>query len=125
MIVVDTSVWIEFFKRNAPIYPLLQTIIEQQRALALEGVFGELLQGAKTTREVRILRSFWQNLPKREEAGLWVEAGTLSAQKKLFSKGVGLIDAYLVVYAETYGAQIWSLDKKLISVIEPKHRYAF
>ncbi|MEE9315780.1 MAG: PIN domain-containing protein, partial [bacterium] len=92
MIVVDTSVWIEFFKGNAPIFPKLKELVEMRQVIACECVFGELLQGARTKRERSILNEYWENLPKVDEHNIWIEAGTFSSEKKIQSKGVGLID---------------------------------
>jgi predicted nucleic acid-binding protein len=44
MILVDTSVWIEFFRGNEPYFTKLKELIESSDVLAHEVVFGELLQ---------------------------------------------------------------------------------
>ena len=119
MILVDTSVWVDFLKRQPSVFPTLQTLIETQAVVAAGCVFGELLQGAKNSREQNIILGYWESLPKREEEGLWVEAGLLSSTHKWFSQGVGLIDAFLICFARTYQFQIWTLDKKLLSVLKP------
>jgi len=86
-------------------------------------VFGELFQGAKGTRERTILREYWANLPKRDESGLWIEAGVRSAQRKWFAKGVGLIDAFLIAFAEKHSLKVWTLDKKLAAVLSADLRF--
>jgi len=48
MIILDTSVWIEHLRNNPRFFPKVGKILENREALALESVFGELLQGAKT-----------------------------------------------------------------------------
>ncbi len=45
MILVDTSIWIEFFRGNEPYFTKLKEIIESSDVLAHEVVFGELLKG--------------------------------------------------------------------------------
>ncbi|OGQ05388.1 MAG: hypothetical protein A2W61_05870 [Deltaproteobacteria bacterium RIFCSPLOWO2_01_44_7] len=117
MILVDTSVWIEFFKAKIPIFPLLSAEIEHQNIFATECIFGELLQGAKDQRERHIIQSYWKNLPKREETGLWIEAGSVSSQEKYLSKGIGLIDAFLIAFTKKHRLKIWTLDKKLRAVL--------
>lgn len=119
MILVDTSVWVDFLKRKPFFFPTLQTLIETQSVVTAGCVFGELLQGAKNSREQNIILGYWENLPKREEEGIWIEAGLLSSTYKWFSQGVGLIDAFLICFARTYQLQIWTLDKKLLSVLKP------
>jgi len=119
MILVDTSIWIEFFKHHNPYFPTLQNLLEQQAVVAVECVFGELLQGAKNSREQTVILGYWENLPRNNEQGLWIEAGILSSDHHWFSKGVGLLDAFLICFAQTHNLQIWTLDKKLASVITP------
>ncbi len=50
-LIVDTSVWIEFFRGQADYHDALLPLIEQGKVLALECIFGELLQGARGERE--------------------------------------------------------------------------
>jgi predicted nucleic acid-binding protein len=52
MILVDTSIWIEFFKGNEPYFTKLKEIIESSDVLAHEVVFSELLQGCKNKTEL-------------------------------------------------------------------------
>jgi predicted nucleic acid-binding protein len=44
MILVDTSVWIEFLKARQPWLGEMTRLLEEQEVLAAEPVFGELLQ---------------------------------------------------------------------------------
>lgn len=119
MILVDTSVWVEFLKGRRAYFLRLSALLEQQQVVAVECVFGELLQGAKSPREESIILGYWENLPKQAERGLWVQAGNASARNTWHAKGVGLIDAFLLCFVRTYDLQLWTLDKKLASVAEP------
>lgn len=123
MILVDTSIWIEFFKANPTIFPIIERELEHQNILAAECVFAELMQGTKNKREINIIEQFWLNLPKKEEAGLWIKAGLFSSQNKLFSKGIGLIDAFLIIYARKNSAKLWTLDKKIKSILKSSEIY--
>ena len=118
MILVDTSVWIEFFRSNQAIFSVLAPEIERQNALAVECVFGELLQGVQNSRESAIISDYWNNLPRIDESGLWIEAGTYSGKNKLFAKGIGLIDVFLIAVAKKHRAKLWTLDKKLLSALQ-------
>ena len=51
MILIDTSVWIEFFRAREPYHSRTAELLEEGQILGLTWVFGELLQGAKTNRE--------------------------------------------------------------------------
>ncbi len=124
MIVVDTSVWVEFLKHRQAYFLPFSRLLDQQQVVAVECVFGELLQGTKTSREQSIILGYWDNLPKRLDNGLWVQAGTLSANHSWLSKGVGLIDAFLLCFVRAYDLQLWTLDKKLASGAKPSELFS-
>jgi len=123
MIILDTSLWIEFFKNNQAYYPTIKNLLENQKILALECIFAELLQGAKNKREIEIISLYWHNLPKYIKSNDWIEAGIYSSQHKLYSKGIGLIDCVIIISARNANARIWSLDKKLNSVLKKEELF--
>ena len=125
MIIPDTSVWIEFLKNNAEYFSKLKYLLENQQILAIECIFGELLQGAKNKREIEIISLYWENLPKAIIENGWIEAGIFSSLNKLTSHGVGIIDSFIITTARKYNAQIWSLDKKLNSLLKREERFNF
>ncbi|MFC2145420.1 PIN domain-containing protein [Actinomycetota bacterium] len=122
-IIVDTSIWIEFLKKNPKIFPSVQVLLEKNNAIALGCIFGELLQGAKSERERKIILSYWQYLPKIDNAGIWIDAGIYSGKNKFISKGIGLIDSLIITAAISNGLIVWTLDKKLQSVMTDELRY--
>ncbi|HOV64795.1 MAG TPA: PIN domain-containing protein [Spirochaetia bacterium] len=117
MIIIDTSVWIEFLKGGQSYSSAVKVLLEQREVLAVECIFAELLQGAKTDRERTIILSYWNHLPKIEDPGLLIEAGLYSGQTRLLDKGVGLIDALILICALKSGAKIWTLDNKFAKII--------
>jgi predicted nucleic acid-binding protein len=123
MLIVDTSVWIEFFRGEKDYHAALLPLIEAGHITALEGIFGELLQGARDERERKLLEQFWEALPKAEIPRLLLLAGRLASVEKYSQKGVGLIDATIVAAARRLKAQVWSLDKKLNAVLQASERY--
>ena len=52
MIILDTSVWIEFLKNNPEYFSKIEYLLENQQVLAVECIFGELLQGEKNKSEI-------------------------------------------------------------------------
>ena len=122
-IIVDTSIWIEFLKKNPKIFPSVQVLLEKNNAIALGCIFGELLQGAKSERERKIILSYWQYLPKIDNTGIWIDAGIYSGKNKFISKGIGLIDSLIITAAISNGCIVWTLDKKLQSVMTDEIRY--
>ncbi len=123
MILVDTSIWVEFLKGHQPFLDQMKKMLEERQVLAVEPVFGELLQGAKDDRERRILLGFWENLPKNQIQDAWVKAGELSSRNKWSDRGIGLIDAVLIISARDSNAKVWTLDKKLKSVLHKNENF--
>ena len=117
MTLVDTSVWIDFFRqRDTVIVEKLSNLLEDGEVVGLSAVFGELLQGARNANEEKIIMEFWVSLPKIEEEGLFIEAGKLSSERRLSTKGVGLLDSYILAACKKSTLALWTLDKKLNEV---------
>jgi predicted nucleic acid-binding protein len=115
MIVIDTSVWIEFFRQTVKTTSeLVSSYLDDGEVIALSPIFGELLQGSKSDDEEKIILEFWRSLPKINETDLWIEAGRLSNKKKFTSKGIGLIDSFILVAVKFNKLSLWTLDKKLL-----------
>jgi predicted nucleic acid-binding protein len=125
MIIIDTSVWIEFLKQKTLYTAKVIELLENREVLAVEVIFGELLQGAKNKREKRIINDYWKSLPKCSQDNVWIEAGKYSSENKLFSKGIGLIDCAIVVSARNHLAKIWSLDKKLNNILKEEEKFVY
>lgn len=125
MILADTSIWIEFLKKNKKVFDIMQEKLEKRKILAIECIFGELLQGTKNKQEQIIITSYWEYLPKVDESGIWVEAGIYSGEKRLASKGIGLIDVVILLLARRTNSKVWTLDKKLQNILGPSERYVW
>ncbi len=123
MIIVDTSVWIEFFRNNNYYINIIEKLIEERKIYAIECIFGELLQGSRSEREINIITQYWVNLPKVQEEGIWILAGNISYKNKLFSKGVGLIDLAILSAARENKLKIWTLDKKFGKVLSSQEKF--
>lgn len=116
MIIVDTSVWIEYFRYHEEYVTPMSGMIDRREALALPWIFAELLQGARDAREVRIIKGFWSELPKPELKvceNAWIRGGEESQKGMWQKKGVGLIDAAIFAAALLMEAKVWTLDRKL------------
>lgn len=118
MIIVDTSIWIEFLKGDQEVKAMMIPYLKQNHIIAISAVFGELLQGVKNKREHKIISDFWQHLPKINEDEYFIQAGRLSNKHKLYARGVGLIDCYLLAAALDREYALWTKDKKLLQAID-------
>jgi predicted nucleic acid-binding protein len=123
MIVIDTSIWIEFFKGNQPYFDQVSELIDNNDVIGLSPVFGELLQGAKNNNERSIISDFWNNIYKTNEDDLFIHAGAESSRSKWLDQGVGLIDSVIITAAKKSTAFLWTLDKKLLKLINIEEKY--
>ena len=124
MIILDTSVWIEHLKNNQNFFPMICKLLETKEILAVECIFGELLQGVKKKSERDIILGFWKHLPREHYENIIIEAGEYSARNKLLDHGVGLIDAIILMHGIKTDSKIWTLDKKFLRVIPEELVYA-
>jgi predicted nucleic acid-binding protein len=111
VILVDTSVWIDHFRRSEP---GLVTLLESDEVLAHPFVIGELACGNMRNRQ-EILRLF-RRLP---DAPIATHAETLAfiEQRSLMGRGVGYVDVHLLAAVAISGtARLWTRDKQLDSV---------
>jgi predicted nucleic acid-binding protein len=123
MVIADTSIWIEFFRGNEPYFDQVSDLLDKNEILALSPIFGELLQGAKNNKERSTILEFWHNLPQISEHDLPIRAGVESGQNKWINKGVGLIDSMIIVAARESLSFIWSLDNKLLQLLNREEKY--
>lgn len=110
-VLVDTSAWIEFFRKKEPYYSTISNLIDEDRVCCIGIILAELLQGAKSEKELGVLREFLHVFDFLDESKeLWEEAGELSF--KLIKKGhkPGLSDCYIAVASYKNNISIMSLD---------------
>ena len=117
-VLIDTSVWIEYFRGNRNYIDPGLELIELGMADSLEVVFAELAQGAKGKREMEVILTFFSNMKLLDSPGLIFKAGVYSQQNRLIEKGIGLIDAILIVCTIENDLKLWTLDKKILSFLE-------
>jgi len=113
MILVDTSVWIDHFRRGVS---ALAAILEQGSVLMHPFILGELACGNLKNR-AELLRLL-HDLP-RSPAATDSEVLDLIDRRALMGRGIGYIDAHLIASAVlTDSAALWTRDKRLNQVAE-------
>lgn len=123
MIIIDTSIWIEFFRGNQPYFDQVSELIEDNEIIGLSPIFGELLQGAKNNSERSIIIDFWNNINKLKEDAIFILAGEESGRNKWLDRGIGLIDSVIITAARNSTSFVWSLDKKLLLLLKKEEKY--
>jgi len=111
-ILVDTSAWIEFFRKREPVHGAVRKLIEADRVCCLGLIYAELLQGAKSSAELDTLKEFlyvFDFIP--ESPGLWERAGELSYQMRRKGRSVSLSDCLIAVSAVAHQSRLFTLDR--------------
>ena len=121
MILIDTSVWIEFFKQREPFKATVQSLLKSQMALSIEPVFAELLYGVRMQKEKDIIQSYWQILPKAEFGQeSMIKAANYAGSQRFLQSGIGLMDAIIIQSVVEGNHMLWTLDKRILTGIDPK-----
>ena len=104
---VDTSVWIDHFRRS---HPALVAALEQGDAECHDFVLGELACGTLPRRDevLLLLRMLPRIAPVAPD-----EAMTLIAERRLWGRGLGWVDVNLLGAALVAGTRLWTLDRRL------------
>jgi predicted nucleic acid-binding protein len=111
-ILVDTSAWIEFFRKKEPWHNAISGLMDDKRICCSGIILAELIQGAKAEKEMDVLRDFRHVFEFLDESvDLWQAAGELSNTLQRKGKSVGLSDCYLAVSAKARKVKILTLDK--------------
>lgn len=112
-IILDTSIWIEYFKGKPEYFDTCQQYLEKGDVKTIEIIFAELLQGALNKREVETIKAYYELVPKIEIEQLFILAGEFSKDEKLLTKGIGLIDSCIIIATVRSNSMLWTLDKKI------------
>lgn len=112
-ILIDTSVWLEYFKnKSSEISEKVEKILSEREVCIPKIVLAELIQGAKSEREISVIEDFldaFTIIDQKEDT--WIKAGRLSYNLKKKGKTVHLADCYIAVIAQEYKCLIFTLDE--------------
>lgn len=122
-IILDSSVWFEYFKRNEPYFSEVQSHLDRLNIKIIDPLIGEILQGAFNQNEIDFIREHIQFVHKIVIRNLFEKAGEYSFKNKLIPKGIGLVDACLIVATIETNSLLWTLDKKIMNFLDRKYLY--
>jgi hypothetical protein len=115
MILVDTSVWINHLRRKQSI---LVNLLEDDHVLMHPWVLGEIALGSLADRTgfIRMLSYLPKLRPAKDE-----DIFTTLENLRLFSRGIGWVDAGLITSCLQRPCRLWTHDKKLKEIVEELH----
>ena len=119
-VLIDTSVWIEFFRRHEPHYGIVSRLIDEEQVCCTGIILAELMQGARSEKELAVLEDFPQVftfIPETPQ--LWADAGRLSFQLRRKGLTIGLSDCFIAVAAASARAQVATLDSHFGVLCKP------
>ncbi len=113
MVLVDTSIWIEFLDRQNPtVRGDLEALLRQGEVATAGLVLAELRRGCRSAPEVRLLLELMEPLIYLEaDRDTWLQAGEISADCSSRGFQVGIGDSLLAALALRENAALFTLDR--------------
>jgi len=115
MILADTSVWVDHFRRGSANFARR---LEQGEIAIHVVVLGELATGNLARRQEAL--AALHNLPRAKE-GSTEECLAYLETHRLFGRGIGWNDIQLLVAARLGHMHLWSLDRSLTNIAARFH----
>jgi hypothetical protein len=112
-ILIDTSVWIEFFRdASSPAAEKTEKILDEDEVFVPKMVLAELIQGAKSLKEIGVIDGFFEAfLIIDQNDDTWVKAGRLAYDLKKKGTTIPLSDCYLAVIALQHKCKVFTLNR--------------
>lgn len=112
-ILIDTSVWIDYLQnKTSSLSEDMDRILSKDEVYVPKIVIAELIQGAKSSKEIGIIEDFleaFRIIDQKEDS--WIKAGRLAYDLKKHGKKIHLFDCYIAVIAQEFGCKIFTLNR--------------
>ena len=112
-ILVDTSVWLEFFRvKDSPYGEMLDRLLGEGNVCTSNLIKAEIIPGARTPRQFRELRDYFDALPlAAEPASLWEDIMEVQFRlKRRGINGISIPDLIIAVVAKANGKIVFTKD---------------
>ena len=112
-IIVDTCVWIEFFREPASEFTLhLKSLLRERKVIMVGMVMAEILQGVKTPKEASLVEQNLAKLPYLEiTRDIWVTAGKMSSSLRRAESIIPHSDLIIAAIALSGNHEIFTVDQ--------------
>lgn len=112
-ILVDTSVWLEFFRvKESPYARTLDWLLEEERVCTTNLIKAEIIPGTGTQKQFRELKDYFDALSLvKEPASLWEDIMEVQFRlKRRGINGVSIPDLIIAVVAQANRKAIFTKD---------------
>jgi len=124
MVLIDTSIWIEFLKSNPSYSEEVVLLLESKQVITIEPIFAELLYGSRNEKEKNIILSYWKVIPRKKFGeGSFIESANFANKNNYHNLGIGLLDSILLKATIDNNCLIWTLDKKILNNLDKQFLY--
>ncbi|VAX09370.1 hypothetical protein MNBD_GAMMA26-1888 [hydrothermal vent metagenome] len=111
-VIVDTCIWIEFFRSKSEISNRMKELVSHDRVIVTGIILAELLQGVKGKQEKKSIESIFNTMEYLEMTkGVWLETGVVSKKLRALGKTVPLSDISIACLAKQNGYPVFTIDK--------------
>ncbi len=112
-VLVDTSVWLEFFRvQDSPYAEALDQLLEEERVCTSKLIKTEIIPEARTPKQFRELKEYFDALPlATEPASLWEEIMEIQFRLKRGGiNGISIPDLMIAVVAKANSKVLFTKD---------------
>ncbi len=119
-VLVDTSVWVDFFRRsaNSPWRTRLVDLLEKEAVVVVDPIFAELLYGAHSERERTVIRLLSESVRRPGlDLDIWRAAGALGNHYRAQGVTLALVDCLIAAVARRDSLELWTLDEDFAPLV--------
>ncbi len=110
-VIVDTSVFIEFFKGSDRIAKEVTSLLETNRVISTGIIIAELMQGIKKSNEEDRIEDLLTGVNILEiSTPLWIKAGRLSSSLRRKGINIPLTDTAIAILALEHDLTLFTVD---------------
>lgn len=113
-VLVDTSVWISFFRRaSVPAWrPILVDLLDRDSVVLIDPIIAELLYGVRTEQERAVVLDLAMGTrTARVDRDTWTASGDLGRLWRSRGRTLSLIDCVIAAVAMRERCALWTLDE--------------
>lgn len=122
-VVIDTSVWVEYFRGHRPaLYAHVDALVVARQLANLRIITAELLRGANTPLARRAIHetvALIPTVPLSDE--FWLDVGEFCHQLSRHGVKASLTDGWIAKAVIDHRCALWSLDKDFQHIARIRH----